>query len=458
MKSQTTLFSLALAFIILLFNGALHAQCPFSAFTYGVTASAPTTPGTSLIIETCVFVNEYSTVTNVQNGASYAVDISGGAASYVVIYDNNFAPIAWGASPVTFTAAYSGTYYSTSFTNSSCGDSDPTFSCNVETWNNTTSIPVQYATSCSAYTWSTNNQTYSSSGVYLDSTLAVGGGYEYTSLDLTVVFDPMDLLVLASGNTLTSQSTTGNYQWIDCVTNLPINGATNQSFTPSQTGNYAVIISDGSCSDTSVCSSIMVPIYNSATICDDYTWTFNNQTYSGAGTYVDSIQISGGFQTAYLVLSTVINPSDLIVTNSSNVLTSQSTSGTYQWIDCATNLPISGATNQSFEPTQAGSYAVIISDSSCVDTSACTVVQGVGLEEGSQTMLTIVPNPTSDFVTISFDGNSAVLIITDLQGKIIRSDQVKSGGKIDLSRFDSGVYFFNLSVDGRNEIHRVIRM
>jgi hypothetical protein len=44
------------------------------------------------------------------------------------------------------------------------------------------------------------------------------------------------------------------YQWLDCSNNMaPVAGATNQSFTPAVTGDYAVVISAGNCSITSGC-------------------------------------------------------------------------------------------------------------------------------------------------------------------------------------------------------------
>jgi hypothetical protein len=47
-----------------------------------------------------------------------------------------------------------------------------------------------------------------------------------------------------------------SYQWINCEDNSPIMNATNQSFTASENGAYAVIVSDGACSDTSDCVTI----------------------------------------------------------------------------------------------------------------------------------------------------------------------------------------------------------
>lgn len=49
------------------------------------------------------------------------------------------------------------------------------------------------------------------------------------------------------------------YQWVDCDNgNAPLNGETNQSFTPSSNGHYAVITNNSSCRDTSACYAYLI--------------------------------------------------------------------------------------------------------------------------------------------------------------------------------------------------------
>ncbi|RYM32576.1 HYR domain-containing protein [Brumimicrobium glaciale] len=57
---------------------------------------------------------------------------------------------------------------------------------------------------------------------------------------------------------IADNSKTGTtYQWLDCDNgNAVIAGATSQSFTPDMNGNYAVVITLGSCADTSVCKKV----------------------------------------------------------------------------------------------------------------------------------------------------------------------------------------------------------
>lgn len=71
----------------------------------------------------------------------------------------------------------------------------------------------------------------------------------------------LNLSVTKNGQSLKANASNATYQWIDCDKGgTPIPGATNQSFTSSVNGNYAVIISHDFCSDTSACQSITTGI------------------------------------------------------------------------------------------------------------------------------------------------------------------------------------------------------
>lgn len=63
--------------------------------------------------------------------------------------------------------------------------------------------------------------------------------------------------ITQNGEILVADQNDFNYQWIDCENNyVSIANETNQTFTMTTNGNYAVIISEGICSDTSSCISI----------------------------------------------------------------------------------------------------------------------------------------------------------------------------------------------------------
>lgn len=61
--------------------------------------------------------------------------------------------------------------------------------------------------------------------------------------------------VTQTGGTLTANAASGTYAWVDCNIFAQI-GVTTQSHTPIADGNFAVIITQGACKDTSTCYAV----------------------------------------------------------------------------------------------------------------------------------------------------------------------------------------------------------
>jgi hypothetical protein len=91
------------------------------------------------------------------------------------------------------------------------------------------------------------------SGSYLDDDFSSASGSAYifsncANLGLTVV-----------GNTITSLASSATYQWLNCNNNYAIiAGDTNQSYTPTTSGNFAVEVNQNGCVDTSLCTNIVI--------------------------------------------------------------------------------------------------------------------------------------------------------------------------------------------------------
>ncbi len=64
--------------------------------------------------------------------------------------------------------------------------------------------------------------------------------------------------VSQTGNVLEAEFLSASYQWIDCLTGDIIFGATEKQFIPTLSGSYAVIVTKGSCSDTSNCFDVFI--------------------------------------------------------------------------------------------------------------------------------------------------------------------------------------------------------
>lgn len=112
--------------------------------------------------------------------------------------------------------------------------------------------PTTTVTTCGSYVWAQNGQTYTTSGTYTDAISGSACGTVAT-LNLTIV-NNINSNVVQNNFVLTASQPNMNYQWVDCNADFaPIVGATNQSYVATQDGSYAVIVSLGECSDTSIC-------------------------------------------------------------------------------------------------------------------------------------------------------------------------------------------------------------
>jgi hypothetical protein len=95
-----------------------------------------------------------------------------------------------------------------------------------------------------------------------DPSFGLAGATVTSTPAMTITVNPAlatPTVTLATG-TLTSSAATGN-QWWNCSTTpaTMIAGATNATFTPTASGSYRVMVTNGPCSATSTCTTVTVP-------------------------------------------------------------------------------------------------------------------------------------------------------------------------------------------------------
>jgi concanavalin A-like lectin/glucanase superfamily protein/type IX secretion system substrate protein len=124
---------------------------------------------------------------------------------------------------------------------------------------------------CNSYT-APSGQIFTTTNIYNDTIPNAAGCDSIITIDLTI--NTVDTSVMQTFPvTLISNAIGASYQWLDCDNGFTaLAGDTNQQFTASINGNYAVAINQNGCIDTSACYSI-----TSVGIAEN---TFNNLQYS----------------------------------------------------------------------------------------------------------------------------------------------------------------------------------
>jgi hypothetical protein len=118
----------------------------------------------------------------------------------------------------------------------------------------TTSTDIH--TACDLYTW-INGNTYTASNNTATWTLINAAGCDsVVTLNLTIN-SVSDINTSSDGLTLTAINSNATYQWLYCDNNYGmINDETNQTFTATTSGNFAVELTENGCVDTSSCVEI----------------------------------------------------------------------------------------------------------------------------------------------------------------------------------------------------------
>ncbi|MNU77418.1 hypothetical protein D3C71_669950 [compost metagenome] len=297
-------------------------------------------------------------------------------------------------------------------------------------------------TSCTSYTWAQNGMIYLTSGMYVDTIPSAGGCDSIVTLDLTIN---------SPSSSSSSEFACGTFTWVQNGMTYVASGVYTDTI-PNATGCDSIITLNLTIGGSSASTSV--------TVCESYTWAQTGLEYTTSGMYSDTLTDINGCD-SILVLNLTILPSPVAGITSLNVITLQASgTGTYQWINCTTGQPIAGATNATFTATSNGSYAVIVSNGSCSDTSSCVVINQVGLEENNSSFgVALAPNPTQNDVKITFTGtNEASIVIYDAQGKVVMTaDHIQSGEMLSTQAFERGVYLVHIMTTSGNHTERLVK-
>ncbi len=123
----------------------------------------------------------------------------------------------------------------------------------------------------------------------------------------------------------------------------------------------------------------------------------------------------------------------------------------YQWK--RNNQNMAGATGASYEATQSGSYAVVVSRGDCSRESAATVVRidvPLAANNALEDAIKIYPNPTTEKIQIRFKttiSKNANVLLYDLSGKLLQQQPLAEAIEIDVRAYAAGNYLLKIQTE-----------
>ncbi len=290
---------------------------------------------------------------------------------------------------------------------------------------NLNSTETIYVSACGSYTL--NGETYTSSDNYTQLVPNQSGTFDTLSLVVNILENSSGTKYL----TACDYYPIGNDDWA----------------TQSQIFEKKYIIQNAAGCDSildldlTIIPRVYITIYD--TVCPGYN--FQNLVYNNAGIFQSSTENGPLCDTTFTLHLTMYDWNTASITSKFNILIAPKTNATYQWIDCATNTPIPGATNQTFAPSFNGSYAVEMSFANCQGTTDCFEYVYVELPP---TTFEIFPNPFTSEAKIVFNvpqSNTKIQLL-DVLGKELQSVSF-SGTEFTIYResLSASMYFVQIT-------------
>jgi hypothetical protein len=241
--------------------------------------------------------------------------------------------------------------------------------------------------------------------------------------------------------------------------------ATTASISVSTKGDYSVRITHpcGIFRDTIKVLDTATSVYDTfrKTVCEKYLW--RDSTYTKTGKYTRTISKPNSCDSILtLDLKVGLEPK-VTLSNGINYRVEEDFKS-YQWYLCSPWKKINNETKKTFTTLTRGSYAVIVSNGECVDTSDCRALYSSSIVTPAHAGVSktiIYPNPVQDKLNIVLPRMSKKieLSVYNLLGRRVVAKEYSHQESIELNTSDLtiGVYILELESTTGKEVFKFIK-
>ncbi|MDG1913327.1 MAG: GEVED domain-containing protein [Crocinitomix sp.] len=297
------------------------------------------------------------------------------------------------------------------------------------------------AASCYEYVSPSGLYTWGETGVYMDTVSNTNGCDSIISVNLVIENTATTISPIVC-DSYTSPS--GDYVW-------------------TETGVYMDTLTNDAGCDSLITVELTIDVETVAdftiTACDSYESPSGIYTWTETGVYMDTLTNDAGCDSV-MTYDLTINTVNVDVIAGDYELSADEIGLIYQWLDCNDDwAEIPGATDQTYSPLENGSYAVVITQDGCTDTSDCYDITALSIGSFENAGVRLYPNPTNGIFSLDFGAlqSSVYMTIHNPAGQIVCQKQYSEAAKIDVElNVATGVYFITLQLEGAEELRKKI--
>ena len=182
-----------------------------------------------------------------------------------------------------------------------------------------------------------------------------------------------------------------------------------------------------------------------------------NTTYHVRAYAINSVGITYGVDSTFK--TQCVKPTTPVITQTGNTLNSNTATGN-QWYN-TTSGAITGATNQTYNPTANASYYVTVTANACMSDPSNTIAYstvGVQAYDNNRT-INVYPNPVSNELVIEITGNKdkQAYEIYNSIGQVVYKGSLVEKTTVQTTDFPSGVYMIKLENGKTFEFKKILK-